>query len=309
MSPGQQLRPADLGKAGCSWPRPRPPRLITPHRKAAQPEPLNHTRHQGSLPPAARHDPLPGSRVKGACGAAARALRAPLTRPPARRTRQLSGTGSRLSHPQTRATMTAQTPYRTLAVTADAGKADIACRRLAELSRSVMRRHRWVWQARCPTGQTSQLSPGLCDAQQRYHANASGRAGVPLVTPYPRLAGQQDTGSTAATASGRRRAVSHCLRPPSQRPPDPGLRRRAHRDRQQPRRSCAARATPPAGYTRSSALSAPSRPSADRAAQRGGPHPGALPDHVVKLRTKSRSLRMVTAIGTRVARVVARRGR
>jgi hypothetical protein len=32
--------------------------------------------------PAARHDPLPGDRAKGACGAAARALRAPMTRPP-----------------------------------------------------------------------------------------------------------------------------------------------------------------------------------------------------------------------------------
>ncbi len=36
MSPGQRLCPADLGKAGCSWPRARhrPPRLVTPHRKA-----------------------------------------------------------------------------------------------------------------------------------------------------------------------------------------------------------------------------------------------------------------------------------
>src|SRR5208283_3908179 len=37
--------------------------------------------------------------------------------------------------------------------------ADIACRRLAELSRSVTRHHWRVWQARCPTGQTRQLSP------------------------------------------------------------------------------------------------------------------------------------------------------
>src|SRR6266542_501955 len=35
LSPGQ--RPAGLGKAGCSWPRPRPPRLVTPHRKATRP--------------------------------------------------------------------------------------------------------------------------------------------------------------------------------------------------------------------------------------------------------------------------------
>jgi hypothetical protein len=40
MSPGQYPRPADLGKAGCS--RPRPPvasGLITPHRKVTS---LNH---------------------------------------------------------------------------------------------------------------------------------------------------------------------------------------------------------------------------------------------------------------------------
>jgi hypothetical protein len=39
MSPGQHPSPADLGKAGCSWPRPRPPLLVTSHRKAAR---LNH---------------------------------------------------------------------------------------------------------------------------------------------------------------------------------------------------------------------------------------------------------------------------
>jgi hypothetical protein len=49
-------------------------------------------------------------------------------------------------------------------------QADIACRRLAELSRSVTRHHRRVWQARCPTGQTRELSPGPRDAQQRYDA-------------------------------------------------------------------------------------------------------------------------------------------
>jgi hypothetical protein len=66
-------------------------------------------------------------------------------------------------------------------------KADLACRRLAELSRSVTRHHRRVWQARCPTGQTRQLSPGLRDAQQRYDAvigtrppNAPGRARLSL---------------------------------------------------------------------------------------------------------------------------------
>jgi hypothetical protein len=34
MSPGQRLCPADLGKAGCLLAPPRPPRLVTPHRKA-----------------------------------------------------------------------------------------------------------------------------------------------------------------------------------------------------------------------------------------------------------------------------------
>jgi hypothetical protein len=46
---------------------------------------------------------------------------------------------------------------------AQSNKADIACRRLAELSRSVTRRHRRFWLARCPAGQTCQLSPGLRD--------------------------------------------------------------------------------------------------------------------------------------------------
>ena len=70
-------------------------------------------------------------------------------------------------------------------------QADIACRRLAELSRSVTRCHRPIWQARCRTGQTRQRSPGLCDAQQRYDAvigtrppNAPGRARLPLVTRF-----------------------------------------------------------------------------------------------------------------------------
>jgi hypothetical protein len=48
-----------------------------------------------SLPPPARHDPLPDDRVKGACGAAARALRAPVTRPPGSQNRQLSGNRER----------------------------------------------------------------------------------------------------------------------------------------------------------------------------------------------------------------------
>jgi transposase len=37
LDAGATPSPADLGKAGCSWPRRRPPRLITPHRKASNP--------------------------------------------------------------------------------------------------------------------------------------------------------------------------------------------------------------------------------------------------------------------------------
>src|ERR1019366_5251637 len=100
-------------------------------------------------------------------------------------------------------------------VTAPCITADIACRRLAELSRSVTRHHRRVWQARCPTGQTRQLSPGPRDAPQRYDAvigtrppNAPGRARLPLVTrflPAPLLSrlllSQLDVRRPAARAS------------------------------------------------------------------------------------------------------------
>ena len=51
-----------------------------------------------------------GGRVKGACVAAARALRAPMTRPPARRTGSCQGQGARLMHPRTSAATTTQTP-------------------------------------------------------------------------------------------------------------------------------------------------------------------------------------------------------
>ena len=91
MSPGQRPSPADLGKAGCSWPRPRPPPLITPAQKGRPPEPLNRTpHHQGSLPAAAgmiRSRPAASRAPAAPHAGAAR----PLTRPPARRTWQLSG--------------------------------------------------------------------------------------------------------------------------------------------------------------------------------------------------------------------------
>ena len=73
--PGQRPRPADLGKAGCSWPRPPASTADHPEQKGRKPEPLNQvpTQPPTSPAPAARHDPLPDDRVKGACGAAARA--------------------------------------------------------------------------------------------------------------------------------------------------------------------------------------------------------------------------------------------
>ena len=84
--------PADLGKAGCSWPRPPAATADHPAQKGHQPEPLNHNPHPPGLPaPRRLHDPLPDDRVKGACGAAARALRAPVTRPPARRNPAATG--------------------------------------------------------------------------------------------------------------------------------------------------------------------------------------------------------------------------
>ena len=73
MSPGQRPSPADPGKAVCFDPAPAGT-AGTSHRKASNPEPVTESAsHQGlPAPPAAWHDPLPGARVKDACGAAAR---------------------------------------------------------------------------------------------------------------------------------------------------------------------------------------------------------------------------------------------
>ena len=49
----------------------------TPFRKAPAAEHLTAATTPGSSLPRLPHDPLPDSRVKDACGAAARALRAP----------------------------------------------------------------------------------------------------------------------------------------------------------------------------------------------------------------------------------------
>ena len=55
-SPGQRPCPADLRKAGCSWPRPRPSRLVTPRRKATR----------GSRPSLAWHESAPGAGLRAA---------------------------------------------------------------------------------------------------------------------------------------------------------------------------------------------------------------------------------------------------
>jgi hypothetical protein len=100
---GSDLRPADPGKAGC-------PFLSSPGRRGWSPRTERHAPHRqtpapapGPPCPAAVHDPLPGRPHQGRPPGAGYAGRAParsLTRLPARRTRQLSGAGSRFRHAQ-----------------------------------------------------------------------------------------------------------------------------------------------------------------------------------------------------------------
>jgi hypothetical protein len=90
-----------------------------PAQKGHQPEPLNRIPHyyRDSLP-AAWHDPLPDGRVKGTCGAAARALRAPLTRPPARSQNPAAIRDREQTQPPLdQANHDREAPHRTLAVT------------------------------------------------------------------------------------------------------------------------------------------------------------------------------------------------
>jgi hypothetical protein len=61
------------------------------HKKGLHPESLTASATWASLSPAASHHPLPADRVKGACDARSAGAARPSTRPPARRTRQLSG--------------------------------------------------------------------------------------------------------------------------------------------------------------------------------------------------------------------------
>jgi hypothetical protein len=81
LSPGQRPRPADPGKAGC--PRPSPGRhgLVISRRKVST-ENQYPPAHPAPPCPAARHDLLPGGRVKDASGAgyAGRAPARSLTR-------------------------------------------------------------------------------------------------------------------------------------------------------------------------------------------------------------------------------------
>jgi hypothetical protein len=77
MSPGQHPRPADLGKAGCSWPPAPAATADHPAQKGHQPEPLNHVHYQRAPRPAARHDPHPARRPGGYQGTGTRLSHAP----------------------------------------------------------------------------------------------------------------------------------------------------------------------------------------------------------------------------------------
>jgi hypothetical protein len=87
-APRTKVRPAALVR-----PPGRHDRSPRTGRQANQAD--NPSYPTGDLPaPAARHDPLPGGRVKGAFGAATAGAPRPLTRPPARRTGSYQGQGA-----------------------------------------------------------------------------------------------------------------------------------------------------------------------------------------------------------------------
>ncbi len=120
-APWAMRGPDPAARSRCTQSRIMPSELRKHRRELAsacggagqQPEPLNPIPPPGgSLPPPAWHDPLPGGRVKGAYGTAARPFDPPAPEPGSHR-----GTGSRLSHARTTAPRTAQAPNRTLAVT------------------------------------------------------------------------------------------------------------------------------------------------------------------------------------------------
>ena len=88
--------------------------------------PVRHPHPPRPPPPPAAHPARPSltadyrlsaARVKGACGVAARALRAPMTRPTARTARQLSGHGRRPARPQHPAAN--QASYQTITTPAE----------------------------------------------------------------------------------------------------------------------------------------------------------------------------------------------
>jgi hypothetical protein len=107
---GAAPSPADLGKAGCPCPAPDrhgcSPRTGRPPARTAEPYPP-----PGAPRPVTWHDPRPGGR-------------APVTRPPARRTRQLPGDREQTQPPpRTRAITTISPTWNRLRSPTDAGKA------------------------------------------------------------------------------------------------------------------------------------------------------------------------------------------
>ena len=99
---GKRRRPVGLGKPGCPL---RPPAITgrSPAHQTGKDQPPNSQVSLSSssrLPAQPPHDPLPGGRVKGACGAAPRALRAPMTRPARSQNRHLPGQRAQLGTSQ-----------------------------------------------------------------------------------------------------------------------------------------------------------------------------------------------------------------
>jgi hypothetical protein len=93
MSPGQHRRPADLGKAGCSWPCPPAATAGHPAQKGHQPGPLNPYPAPGGLPVPGRPLPAHGGprqgRLRRRYAGAARPL------PRHRRSHEPAATGNR----------------------------------------------------------------------------------------------------------------------------------------------------------------------------------------------------------------------
>jgi hypothetical protein len=76
MSPGSNRAPRAKVRLAAPGPAPRPSRLDVTRTERPTPRTADTPTHQAPCP-AAGNDPLPAGRVKGAYGAATRALRAP----------------------------------------------------------------------------------------------------------------------------------------------------------------------------------------------------------------------------------------